>query len=75
VSLSVADDGVGIAEAGAAEGEAGGDRGHLGLRLLADRVTDIGGELRVRSQRTGGTVVEAAVPLRPGSRDVALRTF
>jgi signal transduction histidine kinase len=75
VSLSVADDGVGIPEAGAAEGEVDGNRSHLGLRLLADRVADVGGELRIRSHRPGGTVVEAAVPLRPGSRDVALRNF
>jgi two-component system NarL family sensor kinase len=61
VSLCVIDDGVGIAE----RGPTGSDQAHLGLRLLADRVADIGGDLRIRSQRPGGTVVEVVVPPRP----------
>jgi two-component system NarL family sensor kinase len=61
VSLCVVDDGVGIAETT----DTGSDQTHLGLRLLTDRVADIGGELRVESGRPGGTVVEVVVPPRP----------
>jgi signal transduction histidine kinase len=69
VSLSVADDGVGLAEPAAADD----DRRHLGLRLLADGIADIGGELRVRSHRPGGTTVEARTPVSPGRRPLDLR--
>jgi signal transduction histidine kinase len=50
------------------EGPGGADPGRgSGLRGLADRVTVVGGELRVLSPPGGGTTVEARIPARPGS--------
>ncbi|MGY1732149.1 sensor histidine kinase [Geodermatophilus sp. SYSU D01045] len=59
--LTVADDGVGVEEgydAGA---------GHLGLRLVHDRVRDLGGTVRVEPGTDGGTVLTALLPLRDGA--------
>jgi signal transduction histidine kinase len=53
VRVAVADDGVGGAD------PAGGS----GLRGLADRVEALGGRLAVRSPATGGTRVEAWIPV------------
>jgi len=61
VSVCVVDDGVGVAET--VDTEPG--RAHLGLRLLSDRISEIGGFLRVRSHAPAGTVVEAVVPTCP----------
>ncbi|MDT7578891.1 MAG: two-component system, NarL family, sensor kinase [Pseudonocardiales bacterium] len=58
VVLRVADDGVGIRE-GQLDRRA---EGHLGLRLLIDRVADQGGELTVTRGPDGGTVALARVP-------------
>ena len=53
----MADDGVGIRE-GQLDRRA---EGHLGLRLLIDRVADQGGELSVTARPGGGTVALARV--------------
>lgn len=58
VRLEVADDGVGLPTTGT-------DRraeGHLGLRLLADRVTDLGGWMTVGERPGGGTEVTTVLP-------------
>ena len=59
VVLRVADDGVGIGE-GQLDKRS---EGHLGLRLLIDRVADQGGELTVTPGPDGGTVALARVPV------------
>jgi two-component system, NarL family, sensor kinase len=59
VVLRVADDGVGIRE-GQLDKRA---EGHLGLRLLIDRVADQGGTLTVTPGPAGGTVALARVPI------------
>lgn len=65
VRLRVADDGKGIP---ATWRERRTD-GHLGLRMLVDRLADIDGELTIRPGPSGGTVAEARVPLvRTASR-------
>jgi signal transduction histidine kinase len=56
LKLEVRDDGVGGADAD----------GGSGLLGLADRVAAAGGELRVDSPPGGGTVIAAALPIRPG---------
>jgi two-component system, NarL family, sensor kinase len=64
VRLVVADDGVGLDPAKM-------DRraeGHLGLRLLADRVASLGGTLLITSAAGEGTTVQAELPLRPGTQ-------
>jgi signal transduction histidine kinase len=57
--LQVADDGVGIDESQLDKRA----EGHLGLRLLIDRIADQGGALTVKARPTGGTVALARVPL------------
>jgi two-component system NarL family sensor kinase len=61
VRFVVQDDGVGIEE-GRVDRRA---EGHLGLRLLSDRVESLGGRLEVVSEPGRGTRVEADVPVRP----------
>jgi two-component system, NarL family, sensor kinase len=58
--LQVADDGIGIDEA---QLDKRAD-GHLGLRLLIDRIADQGGALTVKARPEGGTAALARVPLR-----------
>lgn len=58
VRLVVADDGVGLPATGIDRREGG----HLGLRLLIDRIAELGGELTVSTGAAGGTVAEAWVP-------------
>jgi len=43
--------------------------GHLGLRLLKDRVEGLGGTLTVRHGDGGGMVVEAGLPVHLGDRN------
>ena len=63
VRLRVIDNGVGIPpDAFDRRGE-----GHFGLRMLADNITDLGGRFTVTAAAGGGTVVEAVVPIRPGT--------
>ncbi|MGH3931803.1 MAG: sensor histidine kinase [Pseudonocardiaceae bacterium] len=58
VVLRVIDNGVGL-PTGALEHRA---EGHLGLQLLIDRISDLGGELTVDRADGRGTIVEARVP-------------
>jgi signal transduction histidine kinase len=63
--LVIADDGVGVDLAKI-------DRraeGHLGLRLLADRVESMGGELTITSAPGQGTTVQAELPVTASSAD------
>jgi signal transduction histidine kinase len=65
VRLVVQDDGVGVDE-GQIDRRA---EGHLGLRLLTDRVESLGGQLEIVSRPGQGTRVEAEVPVRPTFAD------
>jgi nitrate/nitrite-specific signal transduction histidine kinase len=61
VRLVITDDGVGLDPAKM-------DRpaeGHLGLRLLVDRVESLGGKLLVTSAVGRGTTIQAELPARP----------
>lgn len=60
IRLRVTDDGIGPPEGALARRT----DGHLGLRLLADRLADAGGELTLRPGATSGTVAEARIPAR-----------
>ncbi|MGH3916631.1 MAG: sensor histidine kinase [Pseudonocardiaceae bacterium] len=62
VLLRVIDNGVGL-PLGALDHRA---EGHLGLRLLIDRIADLGGELTVDRADGRGTLVEARVPACSG---------
>jgi two-component system NarL family sensor kinase len=60
VCLRVIDDGIGLAP----DALERVPRGHLGLRLLHDRVADLGGELTLAAGATGrGTVADLRLPL------------
>ncbi len=59
VQLIVADDGVGLDTARINRRE----EGHLGLRLLIDRVEDLGGVFTLTSPPSGGTTVCAVLPI------------
>ena len=61
VCLQVADDGVGF-PADALERR---DQGHLGLRLVADRVEDAGGVFQLAERPGGGASVTAVFPAVP----------
>jgi signal transduction histidine kinase len=63
--LEIADDGVGV-DPGRLDRRA---EGHLGLRLLADRVDALGGELRVISGPGQGTTVRVELPAPAGGRE------
>jgi two-component system, NarL family, sensor kinase len=59
--LEIADDGVGFPETGT-------DRrreGHLGLRVLVDRIEDLGGTVELGKRLSGGAVLTAVIPLLP----------
>jgi signal transduction histidine kinase len=64
VRLVVADDGVG-ADPATMDRRA---EGHLGLRLLIDRIQSLGGQLTVTSAPGHGTTVQADLPLPPTTR-------
>ncbi|MGY1771160.1 sensor histidine kinase [Blastococcus sp. SYSU D00813] len=58
VRLVVEDDGVGLPEGGAVSGD-----GHLGLRLLRERLEAAGGTVALRNGEDGGAVVDAVLPV------------
>jgi two-component system, NarL family, sensor kinase len=58
VRLDVEDDGVGFPVESADRLE----DGHLGLRLVVDRVRDLGGTLYLRDRPDGGASLTAVVP-------------
>ena len=64
VRLVVADDGVGV-DPSRLDRRA---EGHLGLRLLADRVESLGGELVITTAEGQGTTVQADLPVTPPSQ-------
>ena len=63
IALTVNDDGRGFDASDA--GSAG-----LGLMSMRQRVTILGGTLRIQSRRGAGTLVQADIPLPEGERDV-----
>jgi signal transduction histidine kinase len=56
VVVQVEDDGVGLPSGGPPEG-------HIGLRLLADTIHDVGGTVRTTPTPAGGTLLEARFPV------------
>jgi two-component system NarL family sensor kinase len=77
VRLTVADNGAGLVPAdenGARDrhglptptGDAAGEPGHLGLRLVRDRLVEAGGALTVSERAGGGVVLDAVVPVQHG---------
>ena len=59
VRLRVSDDGVGIDERGVDKRA----EGHLGLRLLKDRVESLGGTFTLTTARSRGTTIDATLPI------------
>jgi two-component system, NarL family, sensor kinase len=57
--LVIADDGVGFPETGLYQR---GD-GHLGLTLMVDRITDLGGTVHLEQRPGGGAMITALVPV------------
>ncbi len=64
VRLQIADNGVGF-DTNKLDRRS---EGHLGLRLLKDRVEGLGGTLTVRHGAEGGMVIEAALPVHESDR-------
>lgn len=60
VRIEISDDGVGFGEE---IGEPGGD-GHFGLRLLRDRVEDLGGVAVLGERPGGGASINVVIPVR-----------
>lgn len=56
VRVEVEDDGIGLPPGGAPEG-------HVGLRLLIDTISDVGGSVQVTPAPMGGTLLEARFPV------------
>ena len=65
VSLAVRDDGRGIPEEVLDQFRESGTAG-IGLAGMRERVADLGGDLRVRSNKEG-TLLKATIPLRSGT--------
>lgn len=63
VELTITDNGRGLP----AETAAGGDRGHHGLRWLAERVQALGGSLALVPAAPGGARLEVRLPLQPAT--------
>jgi signal transduction histidine kinase len=61
VRLVVTDDGVGLDASRAARTD--GDSGHVGLRLLRERVSETGGSVRLVNRPEGGAMLEVVVPV------------
>jgi signal transduction histidine kinase len=79
VRLTVSDDGVGLqpdavagnggrspADLPAPTGDGAREPGHLGLRLVRDRIVEAGGAMTVGSRDGGGVVLDAVVPAQHG---------
>jgi signal transduction histidine kinase len=58
VALTISDDGRGLA----ADGEAQGDDGHIGLQVVRDLARDAGGEFRISNRPEGGAAFRFEVP-------------
>jgi signal transduction histidine kinase len=63
-SLTVTDNGVGVATPTAADAGGGTGREHFGLRMLGDLARDAAGTFSVASSDGGGTEVRLTVPIR-----------
>ncbi|MGY1742641.1 MULTISPECIES: sensor histidine kinase [unclassified Blastococcus] len=61
VRLVVEDDGVGLP--GDGDGRPDPGEGHLGLRLVHERIEEAGGTVTLRGGAEGGTVLEAVLPV------------
>jgi two-component system NarL family sensor kinase len=68
VRLVVDDDGVGLGPADTSTS------GHLGLRMVRDRATDLGGTARVGERPGGGASIEVVVPARSAPACLCPRT-
>jgi two-component system NarL family sensor kinase len=83
VLLTVADDGVGLAEPAESapecpdddplnaelpepSGDGAGEPGHLGLRLVRDRIVEAGGAISLGERPGGGVLLAAVVPAQHG---------
>ena len=64
VGLVIGDDGVGFEPGDPPAG--GNGNGKLGLVALRERVASVGGTLKIKSTRGGGTQIEAHIPVRRG---------
>lgn len=67
VQLVITDDGIGIPEAILCQRKtiyAEGTTAHFGLRNMRDRAQELGGRIRIRRRRGGGTAVYATIPIR-----------
>jgi two-component system, NarL family, sensor histidine kinase UhpB len=67
VTLTVADDGVGLADEGRHADQSSGvlataERGHLGVRLMHERAMSVGGTVTIGPRPGGGTSLVAVVP-------------
>ena len=69
ILLRVVDDGRGFDRGGLEQHHR---QGHMGLRLLEQRVRDAGGRLDISSSPGRGTTVEMTVPI-PGPRSVTAK--
>jgi hypothetical protein len=63
VLLTIEDDGVGLTADAAPPTRGDAGDGHLGLRLVHDRVVEEGGAVSVEDRSSGGTVLQAIVPV------------
>jgi signal transduction histidine kinase len=63
-SVRIVDDGTGFDVAPAARKAV--QDGHLGLMGMQERLHEVGGTLKIRSRRGGGTMVECRVPMMAG---------
>jgi signal transduction histidine kinase len=62
VRLTIADDGIGFRDGGSVPAE----HGHLGLRLVRDRITSHGGSVTLKDRPGGGAVLEIVLPVDAG---------
>jgi signal transduction histidine kinase len=57
LDVTVTDDGRGV------DASKGAERGHLGLQLLQDTVSDLGGTIRLASKEPRGAVLNVSIPM------------